>query len=177
MRTRIALISSLLVLPCLAQQPTAPDLNAQRAAMKKLAFLVGTWTGEARIQRGSGEPLILVQTEDAQFKLDGLLMVIEGIGRSKTDGKPILQAFGLISYDDQAGAYRMKAFNDGRFVETEVKLLESGAGVTWGFTFGQIKTSSVLRMSDAGDWTELTELAIGSQPPRKYMELRVSRNK
>jgi hypothetical protein len=31
----------------------------------------------------------------------------------------MLQAFGLISYDDQAGVYRMRAFNDGRWLEAK----------------------------------------------------------
>ena len=47
--------------------------------MKKLGFLVGKWAGEARLQRGPGEPVVLVQTEEAQFKLDGLILEIEGL--------------------------------------------------------------------------------------------------
>jgi len=40
---------------------------------------------------------------------------------------------------------------------------------------GEVKTSSVLRMNEKGEWTELTNITIGSQPPRKFMELSVSR--
>ena len=157
----------------MAQQPRTPDLDAQRAAMKKLSFLAGSWSGEARILLGpaAGE---LIQTEEAAYKLDGLVLMIEGVGKKKADGKPALQAFGVISYDDAAATYHMRAFNDGRFLETEVKLAEDGQGITWGFTFGEIKTSSRLRINEKGEWTELTELIIGSQPPTKYMELRVS---
>lgn len=68
----------------------------------------------------------------------------------------------------------MRAFNDGRFLETEVKLIENGKGLTWGFVLGQIRTTSVLRITDKGDWTELTEIAVGTQPPRKFLELTVS---
>ena len=70
----------------MAQQPRVPDTESQRAAMKKLAFLVGKWSGEARVLRPSGE-MELVQTEEAAYKLDGLLLTIEGIGRNKADGK------------------------------------------------------------------------------------------
>ena len=142
--------------------------------MKKLSFLVGNWSGEARILRSSDGPLELAQTEEAYYKLDGLVLVIEGIGRNKSDGKATLQALGIISYDDEAGTYRMRAYNDGRYMETEVKLADQGKGITWGFVVGDIKTSSELRINEKGDWTELTELTIGSQPPRKFMELRVS---
>lgn len=145
--------------------------------MKKLGFLVGRWNGEARILRGPGEPEVLIQTEEAQYKLDGLILFIEGIGRTKADSKPALQALGIVSYDDENGTYRMRAFNDGRFLETEVKLADDGKGITWGFSSGQIKTSSLMRINEKGDWTELTEISIGAQPPRKYMELTVSPQK
>ena len=163
--------------PAMAQQVRMPDLDAQRAAMKKLDFLVGKWAGEARIFRGPGEPLVVAQTEEAQYKLDGLVLVIEGIGRTKADGKPVLQALGIVSYDDEKRTYHMRAFNDGLFLETDVKLLDSGKGTTWGFVFGGIKTSSVMRITEKGDWTELTEITIGSAAPRKYMELSVSPRK
>ena len=143
--------------------------------MKKLGFLVGKWVGEARLQRGPGEPVVLVQTEEAQFKLDGLILEIEGIGRTKADNKPVLQALGIISFDDETGTYHMRAFNDGRFLEAEVKLLEDGKSLAWGFALGSIKTSSVLRINEKGEWTELAEISIDSQPARKLMELTVKR--
>jgi hypothetical protein len=42
---------------------------------------------------------------------------------------------------------------------------------------GDIKTSSMLRINENGEWTELTEIVIGSEPARKFMELTVSRQK
>src|SRR5260370_7468001 len=69
------------------------------------------------------------------------------------------------------------AFNDGSFLETDLTLLDSGQGITWGFALGQFGTHSVLRITENGDWTELTEITVGSQPPRKFMELSVSPQK
>lgn len=143
--------------------------------MRKLTFLVGKWAGDARVQRGPGEALVLAQTEEAQFKLDGLILEIEGIGRTRPDNKPVLQALGIISFDDETGTYHMRAFNDGRFLETDVKLLEDGKSLTWGFALGNIRTSSVLRINEKGEWTELAEIIIDSQPARKLLELRVKR--
>ena len=157
----------------MAQAPRQLDLEAQRAAMKKLSFLVGRWSGEARTLRAPGEVVDLLQTEEAQFKLDGLVLVIEGVGKAKVDGKPLLQALGLVSYDDEARAYTMRAFNDGRFLETEVKLLTEGQGMTWGFALGEFRTNSTLRMNERGEWTERTELVIGAQPPQPMMEVNV----
>lgn len=143
--------------------------------MKKLGFLVGKWAGEARLQRGPGEPVVLVQTEEARFKLDGLILEIEGVGRTKLDNKPVLQALGIISFDNETDTYHMRAFNDGRFLETDVTLLEDSKSLRWGFALGSIKTSSVLRINEKGEWTELAEITIDSQPARKLMELTVKR--
>jgi hypothetical protein len=150
-----------------------PDIELQRAAMKKLAFLVGKWSGHARLSLPSGD-LELLQTEEATYKLDGLLLTIEGIGRNNTDAKPALQALGVISYDDNAQTYRMRAFNDGRWLETDVSIVGDAKELNWGFSLREVKTRSVLRIDQNGDWTEAHEVTIGSQPPRKLMELRVS---
>jgi hypothetical protein len=157
----------------MSQLPRVPDLEAQREAMKKLGFLVGKWAGEARLLRGPTESVELLQTEEAQYKLDGLIVVIEGVGRTKSGGQPLLQALGIVSYDDESRTYHLRAFNDGRFLETEMKLMENSKGMTWGFALGEIRTNSVLQINERGEWTELAEISIGSQPPRKLLELTV----
>jgi hypothetical protein len=159
----------------MTEMPRVPDLEVQRAAMKRLDFLLGKWSGEARIHSSPNEQVELVQTEEAQYKLGGLILIIEGLGRIKSAGTVALQTLGIVSYDDEAAAYRMRAYNDGRYFETELKLIEGGEGIMWGVSLGDIKTSSVLRINDNGEWTELTEITVGSHPRWKFMELTVSR--
>ena len=158
----------------MAQAPRTPDVEAQRAAMKKLSFLIGKWSGEASVLRGPGQVVDLFQTEEAQFKLDGLVLIIEGVGRTKSDDTVALQALGLVSFDDDSGTYRMRAFNDGRWLETDVTLLDDGKSLSWGFTLGEMSTKSILRVNENGEWTELAELNIGARPPQKLMEIVVS---
>jgi hypothetical protein len=159
----------------MAHLPRVPDLNVQRAAMKKLEFLVGKWNGEARLLRGPGEWMDLNQSEEAQYKLDGLILVIEGVGRRKSDGYSLLQAVGVISFDDETASYRIRAFNEGRFLESNMKLLDQDKTMNWGFVLGEVTTKSVLRINERGEWTELAEIKIGSEPPRKLLELTVRR--
>ena len=171
-QVRLLIAATILILPSAGQIPRAPDVEAQRAAMKKLAFLNGRWSGEARLYRGS-EPVELVQTEDAQYKVDGLVLTIEGIGRRKKDNSNVLHAFGVISYDDAGGVYRMRAYNDGRWLETEIQIVEEGRAIKWGFATGPVRTSSILRINEGGEWTEHTDLTLGSGPARTLMELAV----
>jgi hypothetical protein len=133
------------------------------------------WLGEASAARGPGLIVDMNQTEIAEFKLDGLVLLIEGVGRTKSDGERALQALGLITYDDVAAKYRMRAYNDGRWLETDVKLLNDGKSLSWGFSLGEISTSSVLRINEKGEWTEHAEISIGAKPPQKLMELVVRR--
>lgn len=51
-------------------QPQRPNVSAQGEAMKKLAFLVGTWTGEATTIRPN-QTIKVKQTEQVAYKLDG----------------------------------------------------------------------------------------------------------
>ena len=141
--------------------------------MKKLTFLTGQWNGEGRMLRASGEWVEFTQTERAEYKLDGLLLVIEGVARSKNDAAPLLQAYGIVSYDDATGTYHMRAFNDGRWLETDTALSDSGKELTWGFSVGDIRTKSTLRLTANGEWTESHEITIGKQPPKRFMELKV----
>jgi hypothetical protein len=68
----------------------------------------------------------------------------------------------------------MRAYNDGRYLETELKLADDGTGITWGFVLGEIKTNSVLRIDEKRQWKESTEITIGAEPPRKFIELTVT---
>ena len=159
----------------MAQTPRAPNVEAQRIAMEKLQFLVGEWSGEATVLRGPGQFAEMAQTESVQFKLEGLVLMIEGVGRNKTDGKVSLQALGLISFDDETGTYKMRAFNDGRWLETEVALAAGSDSISWGFALDAYKTITVLRINENGEWTEHGELTIGDRPPQKMMALKVRR--
>src|SRR5260370_32190516 len=65
---------------CCGQQP--PNLPAQREAMKKLAFLVGKWSGGATSSRGPNETVKVTQTEEVQFNLSGPVLPIERPGHT-----------------------------------------------------------------------------------------------
>ena len=143
--------------------------------MQKLAFLVGKWEGEARVLHGPGQWADLYQTEEVQYRLDGLILVIEGIGRRKSDSQPLIQALAIVSFDDESGTYRMRAFNAGRFLESELELLNENKAISWDFALGQVATRSVLRINDSGEWNELAEITVGAEPPKKLIELTVRR--
>jgi hypothetical protein len=113
---------------CFAQQ--RPNVATQREAMKKLAFLVGSWTGDATTVRPN-QTIKVKQTEQVSYKLDGLVLLIEGTGRNPDSGEVIFRALATVSYDDAAGAYHFRAYNDGSYLDTDLKVLDSG--FEWGY--------------------------------------------
>ena len=152
---------------CSAQQQ--PNLPAQREAMKKLAFLAGKWSGDATTRRGQNETVKVKQTEDIQFKLGGLVLLIEGTGRHPDTGDVIFNALATIAYDEPAKVYHFRAYNDGRYLDTEMKVPETG--FEWGYKAGPVDVRFVMRLNDKGEWVETGDMKFGDNPPQRTFEM------
>jgi hypothetical protein len=150
-----------------------PNIQAQREAMKKLDFLVGRWLGDASVRRDAGQPIKLTQTEDVQLKMDGLVMLIEGTGRN-ANGEVAFQAFATISYDDAASVYHFRAYNDGRYLDTQLNVTPNG--FVWSFPAGPAKISNTMRLNENGEWQETTQMVFGTSDPRPLVDMLLRRD-
>lgn len=151
-----------------AQQPGISGASVQHDAMQKLSFLSGDWLGSATIFRGSGEPLRLTQTEHVEYKLDGLVLLIEGKS-ADAKGKIEFSALATIAYDEATHTYRFRAYNDGHYVDTEVTVLVDG--FSWGFTAGPAHIVNTMHRTDKGEWHETTDVTVGGNPPHRSVEM------
>jgi hypothetical protein len=151
-----------------AQPPVSSSITAQQEAMRKLSFLSGHWAGPVAIVRGTGEPVHLAQTEDVEYKLDGLVLLIEGRSIS-ANGKVLFSALATIAYDDTSRTYRFRAYNDGHYLDTELLVLEHG--FSWGFTSGPAHIVNSMQLTDKGEWNEFSEATVGSSPPHRSIEM------
>jgi hypothetical protein len=165
---RHALFGILIALAGACEGQQQPNAAVQREAMKKLDFLTGKWSGPASVSQGPGEPLKLTQSELVQYKMDGLVMLVEGTGRDAA-GKIVFQALATIAYDDATSSYRFRAYNNGRYLDTDLKVTPKG--FEWGYTAGPLKVNNVMRINDKGEWAEVTESAYGASPARKSVEM------
>jgi len=137
-----------------------PSVTAQREAMKKLDFLVGQWSGELWMNVDPPlQSLRLPQTEDVQFKMDGLLIVMEGVRRNMR-GDAVLQSFATISYDDVNSSYRLHLYAEGMYVDTELKVTPQG--FAWGVPAGVGDMSDTMRLNEKGEWAETSQLNMGA---------------
>ena len=151
-----------------AQHPVPNGIDAQRQAMRKLSFLAGRWSGPVTIVRGPGEALHLTQTEDVEYKLDGLVLLIQGKAAG-AGGKTLFSALATIAYDDASHTYRFRAYHDGHYLDTQ--LLAPANGFSWSFTAGPANIVNTMRLTGKGQWHEITEAAVGGNPPHRSVEM------
>ena len=110
----------------------------------------------------------LTQTENVQYKLDGLLLLIEGQSTGP-DGNAQFQALATVSYDDAAHAYRFRAYNDGHYIDTELTV--NPDGFAWGFNAGPAKIQNTMHLTTKGEWQETTDVTFGSNPPHRSVDM------
>ena len=154
-------------------QAQQPNVTAQREAMKKLEFLAGNWKGPAVVTRGTG-PLQITQSETVRFKLDGLVLLIEGEGRN-AEGKVVFGALATVAFDEATSKFRFRAHSDGHFLDTE-QTVETN-GFSWGYTAGPLKVANTMTVSEKGEWVETTESSYNGAPPRRSVEMKLQRMK
>ncbi len=167
-----AAMSIALTLVAAAQQPAQSSADVQREAMHKLAFLAGRWTGPVTIFRGPGEPLRLTQHEEIEFKLDGLVLLIEGKSTA-ADGKTQFEALATVAYDDASQTYHIRAYHDGRYVDSPLTVLANG--FSWGFAAGPAKIENTMHLTAKGEWQETTEVTVGDRPAQHSVEMLLTR--
>jgi len=151
-----------------AQRPPSNSVEVQREAMHKLAFLEGHWEGPVTIVRGPGEPLHFIQSEAVLYKLDGLVLLIQGKS-SGTDGKAQFEALATISFDDVSHSYRFRAYNDGHYIDTELTLIADG--FSWGFPAGPARIVNTMHLTNKGEWQETSEVTVGNNPARRSVDM------
>lgn len=144
----------------------------ERQAMQKLAFLAGHWSGPVTITRGPGVVLHLTQSEDVQYKLNGLVMLVEGKSTG-ADGRVDFQALATIAYDDSSHTYRFRAYNSGRYVDSKLTLI--AGGFSWGFNAGPAHIVNTMHVTSKSEWQESTDVAIGDHPPQRSVEMLLHR--
>ena len=175
------LVASLILL-CLSL-PVLPQtsISIQRDEVKKLAFMVGQWKGAGWLEYAPGQRSAFVITETIQSKLDGLALLIEGVGKRKIDGKgegdTIHQALAVLSYDDKARRYRFLTHTaEGRYADADVKLIEGGW--QWGLQFpGGMAIRYTIKIAGKDEWHEIGERTTDGKTWQQFHEMTLERQK
>lgn len=158
----------------------APVPEESKAAMAPLAWLTGSWAGEATLTERGGTRT-LHQTEEVRPALEGSLLVVEGTGRESapagdTGGEVVFRAFAVLSAGDEPGGYRCAAWRAGRFVDARADVADDGT-LTWGFATpdgGEVRY--VIRQPEPDVWHETGAFrAPGDEAWRPFFEMTLRR--
>lgn len=100
-----------------------------------LKQLIGQWEGSGWMRMPDGKRVEFNQTEDIYSKLEGQLLVINGLGRDASTDEKIFEAFGVINYSQQENVYKFNAYtNDGRHTLANFEVTPDG--FNWWFDTG-----------------------------------------
>jgi hypothetical protein len=152
----------------LAQGPPASSstLAAQKEAMQKVAFLVGEWKGSGWMMMGPGRKEEFTSRESVESRLDGLVLIIEGVHESSDPAKKgtiVHHALAELSWDAKQSAYRFRShLATGDESDFPGKMVD-GAFV-WTFQAGPGGTMRYTIKEDAqGRWNEIGERSTDGQ--------------
>jgi hypothetical protein len=160
---RVAFLSIAVVLASAGAAPAQPGAD-RVAAMKKLAWMRGVWSGPAT-RRGREGPYPITQTERVGPLLGGDVLLVEG--RSyKPDGTTVFNGLAVISWDAAKG-YEMRAYAYGH--AGTFKLSVADGGWTWARPMGRGLIRYTAEFKD-GLWRETGDAVFPNAPPTRIFE-------
>lgn len=172
-----ALLVALAALNCSAV--AQPPAGNQKEAMKKLAFMIGTWKGKAEMLMAGGEKHTADVTEVVESRLDGLALVVEGKGVIKGEGGEELvvhHALGMILYDTTKQKYVMRSITQqGMTADSDIEVGDKS--IVWGFKAGPGNVRYTIKLDEKGRWIEVGEFARTGEPFQKFFSMELEKSK
>lgn len=174
---RLRLASALVAFSLLVAAPAGAQVQqpagspAQREHVGALDFLDGEWRGTATTTM-PGHTTVLTQTERVGPLLGGSVKLIEGRGYA-ADGSTQFNAFAVLSWDERAGKYLFRSYANGYTGEYPFELTENG--FRWEMPAGPNAMIKYVAVVENGTWHEVGDYVAEGQPPRRFIELRLTR--
>ena len=151
----------------------APNPAVNKEKMSVFSPWVGNWKGEGSVQMGPGGPRKSNVDEKIELKLDGTILVVEGVGTN--EGAIVHHAFGIISYDPMSSQYKFKTYvKEGRTADAWFNILGDNK-YQWGFDVpngGKIRYSITI---DGAKWNEVGEFSRDGSTYMKTFEMNLTK--
>ncbi len=162
-----------------ASSATAQSVNVEAVeAMKKAEIMIGEWEGTGWMMSPQGSREESAVHEKLQWKLDGTMILIEGLGRNR-EGRTIHNALGLLTYDVRTKKYAMRSYlSDGRMTDAVFEVIGKDK-FRWSYSFTQAgRTMSIrytLMFADKSRWNEIGEYSGNGADWNKFFEMNLVR--
>ena len=148
--------------------------------MKAFAGWAGRWQGEGFIQLGPGEPEKSTVDERIEYKLDGMVILIEGIGMAPDEATKketiVHHALGVISYNQASSQYKLRSYlKDGRSTDAWL-IVTAKNNYQWGFDTPQGKIRYTITIDPIKKtWNEIGEFSNDGTTWRKFFEMNLKK--
>ena len=148
--------------------------------MKIFANWVGRWQGEGSMQMGPGEPRKSKVDEHIESKLDGMVLLVEGIGKAQDATKQeivVHHALAVLSYDKNTEQYKFRSYlKDGRSTDAWIKPTGENT-FQWGFDIpGRGKTRySIVLDPVKKTWDETGEFSQDGTTWMKFFSMHLTK--
>jgi hypothetical protein len=147
--------------------------------MKPFASWVGHWQGEGSMRMGPGEPKKTTVDEQIELKLDGAVLLVEGVGKNfEPGGKETVvhHALAVLSYDQAADKYTFKSWlKDGRSTDAWFQILAENK-YQWGFDTPRGKTRYNITIDPISNtWNETGEFSNDGTKWMPFFEMNLKK--
>jgi hypothetical protein len=150
MRTKVLLIIWIFCSVTAFGQAEKTD-SISKQEISKLNFLVGKWEGEGWIMGRDGKKYSFQQKENIQYKIDGVAILIEGLGKS--NGQITHNALAIISYNKKDGIYNFQSYTStGRGGSFDAELIDGKF-----YWYPNNNMRYIIWLNDKGQWYETGE--------------------
>lgn len=160
----------------MAYEAKAQTGTTNQDKMKPLLGWVGEWKGEGWSIDASRQRTEFTVSENIQPKLEGRILLAEGIGKAKSTGQEGFHAFGVFYYNEQAKTYEVKSWlNDGNMSLSKAEINEQGQFI-WGFQVPGGRIRYTITLTDT-TWNEKGEFVMESGQAFPIMEMNLTKVK
>ena len=158
-------------------QAQVPDGSANRAAMERLSFMEGRWSGEGWMVRGPAGRITAQMTETVRRGVGGVVLVIDGRGTRPGDagGDSIVvhHALGVLAFDAASNGYVMRSWiASGQWGDFPVVLVEGGVSWSREVPGGRVRYTALI---GNGEWHETGEFSRDGATWMPIMDMRLRR--
>jgi len=145
--------------------------------MDAIGLMVGEWAGEGWIAMGPEGPKRFTSAETVESRLDGLVLIIEGVHESLEEanrGEIVHHAVAVLSWNDGEGVYDFRShLATGRSGEFKGRF-QDGAFV-WGMEIPGRTLRYTITIDDTDRWSEVGESSTDGTTWRKFFEMTLRR--
>lgn len=165
---------------CVGHAIAQPQMG-NKEKMKIFEAWAGHWQGEGWMQMGPGDPKKSTVDEKIESRLDGMIYMVEGVGKSmnpETQQEIVVHhALAILSYDVGTNEYKFKSYlKDGR--STDAWFQPTGDNkFQWGFDIpNRGKTRYSITLDPAKKtWNEIGEFSQDGNTWHKFFEMNLAK--